>query len=158
MKAITAILSVLCAVVLGTALSNGQPDRPAAPVQRARPPAKESDVADLMQRKRELSHDVFDAIVVKDFKRIDKYAKALNEISQVAVWRVIQTPRYLEYTAEFQEATETMAEKARKKNADGVTLAFTQMTLACVHCHDYTRARKTVRLEGFVPERAAPGD
>jgi hypothetical protein len=152
-----AVLSVLYAF-LGPGVSSRQQAPPAVAVQKARPPQKESDVADLMQQKRELSHDVFDAIVMKDFKRIDKVARALTEISQAAVWRVIQTPRYFQYTADFQDATEKMAQKARDKNADGTTLAFTQMTLACIRCHDYMSEKKRVRLESLAPERTARRD
>ena len=151
MRSITVLLSILFAFVLGV-FTNGQQVTP-SPFQKPRLAQKESDVADLMQRKRQLAHDVFDAIVVKDFKGIGKDARALTAISQAAVWRVMLTPRYAQYTADFQEATEKMAVKAGEKNSDGTTLAFTQMTLACVRCHDYMREKRTVRLEGFSVEQ-----
>jgi hypothetical protein len=150
MKATAVVLSIFCAFLPGL-----QQTPPIAAAQKAQP-EKESDVGDLMRRKRELSHEVFDAIVIKDFRRIARCAKALNEISQAAAWRAIQTPRYSQYTAEFQEAAVKMADKARDKNSDGTTLAFTQMTLACVRCHDYMREKKTVRRgpEPFTPKLA----
>ncbi len=137
------------AIILVASLGNGPPASrgeppPAAP--KAGPPANKTKLQQLMQRKRELAHEVFDAIVAKDFERIRPDAKVLVSLSQVAEWRVYQTPRYLQYSAEFQQAAERLAEKARDKNADGTTQAFTQMIFSCVRCHDYIREMRSTRI------------
>jgi len=94
-----------------------------------------------MQRKQKLAHEVLDARIVKDFKRINKDASALVAISKAAEFQVHRTPRYLKYSSEFQEAAEKMAKNARDKNEDGTTLGFTEVMLSCVHCHDYIREK-----------------
>jgi hypothetical protein len=126
-------------------LSSSQSPRRRA--QKIEPPIDQTKVQQLMQRKRLLSHQVFDAIVVKDFKQIAENAKAFVGLSQAAEWRVLQTPRYLRYSSEFQDAAEKLAQNARDKNSDGTTLAFTQMTFSCVRCHDYIRQTRSTRLD-----------
>jgi hypothetical protein len=150
MRKVALSLVALAALPAGRPLSFGQPPPGAAPKREL--PVNKTKVQQLMQRKRELSHEVFDAIVAKDFPRISQHAKALAGISQAAEWRVNPTPRYLQYSAEFQEMADTLAEDARAKNSDGVTLAFTQMLFSCVRCHDYVRQIHSTRL---APEPAA---
>jgi hypothetical protein len=111
-------------------------------------------VQELMQRKRELSHDVFDAIVAKDYKIITQKAKALVLISRTAEWRVMPSPRYLQYSTEFQESADKLAQNARDKNSDGTTLAFTQMMFSCIRCHDYIRDVRSTRLDPPRPQIA----
>ncbi len=137
-----ALISV-AALGIGPPAVGGEPP-PAAP--KTGPTANKTKLQQLMQRKRELAHEVFDAIVAKDFERIGPDARVLVSLSQVAEWRVYQTPRYLQYSAEFQQAVERLAEKARDKNGDGTTLAFTQMTFSCVRCHDYIREMRSTRI------------
>jgi hypothetical protein len=43
-------------------------------------------------------------LILKDFTRIRKNANALGGISQAAAFRVHRTPRYMQYTQEFQAA------------------------------------------------------
>ena len=134
--------------LLSVPMSSGHEQQsPPRDVPGKKRPANPTRLQELMQRKRELSHEVFDAIVLKDFQRITQNAKALVGLSQAAEWRANQTPRYLQYSSDFQEAAEKLAENARDKNADGTTLAFTQMTFTCVRCHDYIRQTRSTRLE-----------
>jgi hypothetical protein len=144
MKYVALTSGLLSSLLLVAPLRSGEPAREA---ENQEPPAGQTKVQRLMQRKRELSHQVFDAIIAKDFKRIGQDAKALVELSQVAEWRVYQTPRYLQYSTEFQEAAGKLADNARDKNSDGTTLAFTQMTFSCVRCHDYIRQTRSTQLE-----------
>jgi len=134
-----AIVTVVFAAVLGQSLLCGG-EQNAYP--RTTQVVQQNKLNEFMQEKQKLSHEVFDAIVLKDFKRIRKNASALTTLSQAATFQVHKTPRYLQHVTEFQDAVEKMAKNARDENADGVTLAFTEMTLSCVHCHDYIRGVK----------------
>jgi hypothetical protein len=104
--------------------------------------AAASKLSELMQRKEQLAHELFDALILKDFKRIRKRANSLVSISKDSQFQVHQTPRYMQYSEEFQAAAEKMIDKAWDKNAEGVASAFTEMTLSCLHCHDYVREKK----------------
>ena len=104
-------------------------------------PAKQGNVNEFMQRKQKLAHEVFDAIIMKDFRRIRKDAELLVALRKAAEFQVHKTPRYLQYSLEFREAAAKMAKNAVDENQDGTTLAFLKMTLSCVHCHDYIREK-----------------
>jgi hypothetical protein len=82
---------------------------------------------------------VFDALVLADFKRIARGASALSFLSQAEEWQVSKTPRYLQYSADFREAADRLAARARDRQLDGATLAFTEMMHCCVRCHEYIR-------------------
>jgi hypothetical protein len=53
-------------------------------------------------------------------------------------------------TNNFRRAAETLIQKAKAKNLDGATLAYVDMTVTCVRCHQYCR---DIRDTKFVPER-----
>jgi len=139
----TAALVILFASLLSvTLLVGGEQKPPRGEPDKKEPPAAPTKVAELMQRKQKLSHEVLDALIMKDFKRISKDAPALVTISKAAEFQVHRTPRYMQYSLAFQEAAEKLAKNAREQNTDGTTLAFTEMTLSCVHCHDYIREKR----------------
>jgi hypothetical protein len=145
-----AIAGTVFSVLLGGWLVNGRGQEAAG--ERAKHQVDEpGNVSELMQRKRRLSHDILDAIVLQDFNRIAKDARALVSLSQAAEWRVRRTPRYAQYTTEFQNAAERMIEKARNKRLDGVTLSFTDMTLRCVRCHEYIRETRSAKGRPTLP-------
>ena len=47
----------------------------------------------------------------------------------------------------FRRSAETMARRARERNLDGATLAYLDLTMTCVKCHQTTRDRTDVRLD-----------
>jgi hypothetical protein len=48
----------------------------------------------------------------------------------------------VQYSAEFQRSTKALAEAAKKKNADGASLAYVQLTLTCVNCHKHIKNQR----------------
>jgi hypothetical protein len=59
---------------------------------------------------------------------------------------MIETPRYEQYSDEFQRLTLRMANQARDKNLDGAALSYVDMTLVCIKCHQHVREQKIGRL------------
>jgi hypothetical protein len=45
-----------------------------------------------------------------------------------------------------KRATETIARKAKTKNLDGVTLAYFDLTMSCVRCHQHTPEERDAAL------------
>jgi hypothetical protein len=127
--------------VLSVCLLSGQAQQAPskAEVPKKKGSQENSGVQQLMQRKRDLAHMLLDAIVLEEFNRIDKCADALIRLSEAAEWQVIQTPRYLQYSGDFQEAAEKLGKNARARNLDGSAFAYMSMTLSCVRCHEYIR-------------------
>jgi hypothetical protein len=140
MSKLTIAIAVI-AILSASLHADGQRDRPPAEPDKKKPTQEQAKVSELMQRKQTLAHEVLDALIRKDFKRINKNASTLATISKAAEFQVQRTPRYSKYSAEFQEAAEKMGRNARDKNEDGTTLGFTEVMLSCVHCHDYIREK-----------------
>ena len=85
------------------------------------------------------SQKVLEGLTLEDFNLIAKHAQELSLLSQAAQWQVLQTPDYLHQSREFRRVADRLTESARQKNLDGATLAFTELTTECVHCHKYVR-------------------
>jgi len=93
----------------------------------------------LMIEKLQASQKLLEAIAKSDFKQIAQQADRLSEIANQVEWMAYKTPKYELHSNEFRRAAETIARKAKDKNLDGVTLAYFDLTMSCVRCHQYTR-------------------
>lgn len=100
-----------------------------------------------MRRKLEHSQKVLEGIAVEDYRKIADNASAMGALSQAATWRVLPTPEYLRYSAEFQRLSDELARAANEKNLDRATLVYMQLTINCVNCHKHVRTVRTARLE-----------
>jgi hypothetical protein len=145
MKRITLPLTLL-ALLAALPVLNGLGDEPKKD-QRPFAAEEASKVQALMQEKLEHSHRVLEAIAQSDFDQIARHANALVVLSKKAEWRVMQTPRYLQYSEDFQQAAEGLARNARDRNLEAATLSYVDMTLSCTRCHNYIRQVRKVRLD-----------
>jgi cytochrome c556 len=69
-------------------------------------------------------------------------AQRLELLSRDVGWIVLQTKEYREYSDQFRRDADRMAAAAKAKNLDAAGLAYVQLTLTCIHCHDHVRAEK----------------
>jgi hypothetical protein len=101
----------------------------------------------LMVAKLKESQALLEGLTLNDFAKVQKSAEELLKISQTAQMRkALNTPRYEQHANSFQRAAELVIEKAKAKNMDGATLAYVDMTLTCVRCHQHTREEGIGRL------------
>ena len=63
----------------------------------------------------------------------------MKKLSMESGWNVQTTPAYLKLSSEFRDSAERLRKAAEKKNIDGSTLAYFEVTLNCVRCHKYIR-------------------
>ncbi len=96
-----------------------------------------------MQAKLKHSQALLEALTRADYKKLNEHAEALVQISDLQ-WFLgaYKTEKYRIYALSFKDSVEMMAAKAKEKNLDGITIAFTDMTFSCVMCHNYIRDRK----------------
>jgi hypothetical protein len=104
-------------------------------------------VAELMQRKLQESQKVLAGVALNDFDKIGKHAEELIQISKVAGWRVLKTPRYEMYSNDFRRIAETLVQNAKDRNLDAAALSYVDLTLTCVKCHKYVREERMTRLD-----------
>jgi len=106
----------------------------------------------IMEDKLRFSQSLLGAIATSDFKKIEGNAEDLFALSRRAEWHVIKTPKYEVQSNEFRRACEAIIAKAKAKNIDGVTLAYFELTMSCVRCHQYVREVREARLADSHPD------
>jgi len=105
----------------------------------------------LMANKLKNSQRLLEGLALADFTKISRSAEELIQLSKTAEWMVLKTPRYELHSNEFRRAAETVLRKARAKNLDGAALAYFDMTMSCLRCHQYVREQRDVRVPAFQP-------
>jgi hypothetical protein len=104
-----------------------------------------NNVSDFMRLKLNHSKDVLEGIVQEDFDKIAKNSQAMSLLSQAATWQVLQTPEYLQHSAEFRRTADALTRAAKEKNVDAAALAYMELTMKCVNCHKYVRGVRIAR-------------
>jgi hypothetical protein len=117
----------------------GQPPKPKDVVDTPPLPSE----AQVMQAKLRHAQALMAALAKEDYKKLEEHADALVGISKATEFlRAYKTEEYEFQTRAFQRSAQTLAEKARNKNLDGATLAFLDMNISCVGCHNHFRGKK----------------
>ncbi len=76
---------------------------------------------------------------MNDFDSIKKNAGTIKNLLLDENWMVVQSDEYRRQTLEFRKLVDQIRDAADKKNIDGATLAYVQMTIQCVRCHQALR-------------------
>ena len=86
------------------------------------------------------SQALLEGLALNDPAKVQASAEELLRISKAAQFRKrLGTAKYEYHANAFQRAAEVAIEKAKAKNIDGATLAYLDLTLTCVRCHQHTR-------------------
>lgn len=112
--------------------------------QLKRAPAK-LDTSDIMKAKLTASQKILEGIAKEDFNLIARSANRLVTYSQAAGWMTQQSPDYRQHTVDFRRQATTLAKEAHRKNLDGATVAYFQLTISCVNCHKYIRGSEPAK-------------
>jgi hypothetical protein len=105
-------------------------------------------LAAMMEKKLKSAHIILDGVALADFKKVAGGGEELIRLAKSETWQLIRSPYYERHSVDFIQATEKLVKKAKEKNMDGVALAYVEMTLSCVRCHQYVREhRRDARLE-----------
>ena len=144
---VSVALVVLCAAgfALAQERSRAVPKTAAEPQEKAKADPKKLTV---MERKLLHAQKLLEGLALKDFDKIDKSAEGLMECLKEATWRINDTDKYLLHSNEFLRNIESMQKASKKKNIDAATLAYVEMTLTCVKCHEHLRETRI----GAAPE------
>jgi hypothetical protein len=119
--------------------TKGKSEPPAAtPAGQAKPvlPNRKQIMLDKLTH----SQAVLTGLARRDWELIKTSSDKLVAYSQLAEW--LNADKGDEYQFQmtlFRRAARAIGSKAQEKNVDGVMLAYTEMTLTCVRCHQYER-------------------
>jgi hypothetical protein len=102
--------------------------------------------AQIMQVKLQRAQAVLTALATEDYKALEENAASLVKISQATAFlRAYKTEEYEFQARVFQRSAQGIADKAAAKNLDGATLAYVDMTISCVGCHNHFRPNKKMQ-------------
>ncbi|VTR94875.1 secreted protein : Uncharacterized protein OS=Nitrosococcus halophilus (strain Nc4) GN=Nhal_2099 PE=4 SV=1 [Gemmata massiliana] len=102
----------------------------------------------VMQRKLAHAQKVLEGLATNDFKKIDTGADGLIECVKDATWKINETDKYLLYSNEFMRRSESLKKAAKDKNTDAAALAYVDLTLTCVRCHQHLREERMTAAPG----------
>ena len=102
-------------------------------------------VRPFMRMKLDASTKVLEGLTTENFRMISEGAQTLKKMSTAERWRVSNDALYRQYSAEFTQLAERLAEKANAHNIDGATLAWVECTMSCIRCHNHAR---TIKIAG----------
>lgn len=92
-----------------------------------------------MRLKLEPAKGALEGIALADFEMISKHAGTIRNLMLDESWMVIQSDEYRRQSNEFRSIVEQLQQAAKDKNVDRATLAYVQMTIRCVQCHEMLR-------------------
>lgn len=144
------LLILVCATTALTLSATRAPSEDKKDPKAKKDPPKTAE-AKLMAQKLQHAQKLLDGLTTNDFDKIGKAAEELMLISKAAEFSALKTRQYELHTNSFREALTTISKKAKEKNLDGATLAYVDMTLTCVRCHQHTREERNARLPGNLP-------
>lgn len=93
----------------------------------------------LMRRKLDASHAILEALALEDIARIEREASLLKDISSATSWYQQTSPDFLEAAKSFRNSVDFLADRAKAKNLEGVSLGYIRVVLSCVECHKSVR-------------------
>ena len=95
-----------------------------------------------MKAKTEYTKNILVALTEGDFGKIETNATAMGASDFLEYWFRAKQPDYRKQMVFFAHANQELVRQAKAKNLAGVTLAFNQLTVSCVECHQIVRDAK----------------
>ncbi len=135
-------LAVVAAVVLLTGHARSTPGPAPRPDNQPQPGKADPKKPTVMQRKLLHAQRWLEGLALNDVDRIRTGAAELRLCAKEASWQVLKTPQYEVYSNDFGRQLERMEAAAKAKNVDAAALAYVEVTLTCVKCHQHVREER----------------
>jgi hypothetical protein len=83
---------------------------------------------------------ILEGMLVDDFKKIEKGALKLKEMSNAEKWRVSNDLMYRNHSEDFEKRIDKLIKVAQEgESLDKATLAWFDTTMSCIECHRWVR-------------------
>ncbi len=103
----------------------------------------EQPISFWMEKKLENSQAILRALATSDFDLIDSSARQLQRLNKIEGFIRRRNPDYRTNVLIFERIARELSRQAQQRNIDGVTLAFNQMAVSCVRCHQALREHES---------------
>lgn len=100
---------------------------------------EEGSIAVFMQQKLDNSSNILRGLMTEDFPLIIDSADRLLDMSKAERWRASNDMMYLQHSQQFRNVVDELKQKAQKKSVDGASLAWVNVTMSCIQCHNWVR-------------------
>ena len=140
----------ILALVIGTmsmaAYCQQQVGQPTAPLGTQKQPTveeipkvtPEKTMSFWMAKKLELSKAILESLTKGDFATMAKYADRMQKLGTLEGF-VRRNKDYQTQLHSFEVANQELVRHSVRRNVEGATLAFNQLTTSCVACHTMLR-------------------
>lgn len=109
-------------------------------------------LADFMQQKLNSSTMILRGLMTDDLEMVETNADRLLKMSHEAKWRASNDMMYLQHSTQFRHAVDDLRKKAADMSTDGASLAWVNVTMSCIQCHQWVR---NMILADLSPETSA---
>jgi hypothetical protein len=92
-----------------------------------------------MEQKLRLSKEILTALATADFEAMGKNAEIMRGLNRVERFVRRGPEGYRDQLKQFNMANNALIRASRKENLEAATLAFNQLTISCVSCHQHLR-------------------
>ncbi|MCP4782818.1 MAG: hypothetical protein GY903_15340 [Fuerstiella sp.] len=100
---------------------------------------QEAILKGFMRMKLNASNQILEGLVVDDLTLVVKGSEALLKMSAAEKWRASNDMMYLQRSRDFRQSVELLRNKAKKASIDGAALAWVDVTMSCIQCHEWVR-------------------
>ena len=92
-----------------------------------------------MEKKLDYSSAILRGLAMQDFDTIQANAQKMRVLNTMEGFVRSRNKEYRKHVNTFQFVTDELINQSKRKNIDGVTLAFNHLTVSCVRCHQSLR-------------------
>lgn len=98
-----------------------------------------SSLDKFMHQKLAASTQILKGLMIEDLKLVADNANELLDMSKEERWRASNDMMYLQHSTQFRIAVDDLYKKAEKNSIDGASLAWVNVTMSCIKCHEWVR-------------------
>jgi hypothetical protein len=93
----------------------------------------------VMREKLTDAQKILEAIMTSDYALLERHSTDLARLTQTQAWSVLKSPEYARQSAAFVQATEDLADAAKRRDLDAAAMHYLTVTQACFECHRYVK-------------------
>jgi hypothetical protein len=126
-----------CGILM--AQESKKPEQPEAVAPKV---SKDQPISFWMAKKLDYSKSILESLTKGDFEKLEQDAAQMRTLGKMEALVRRNNPNYRSQLQAFDLANNELVRQAKRKNAEGATMAFNQMTTSCVACHVLLRENK----------------
>ena len=92
-----------------------------------------------MRQKLHASNQILEGLCTEDLHMVSEGSETLMKMSSEEKWRVSNDIMYRRYSTEFMHAVEELQKEAEDNDMNGTSMAWVNVTMKCLKCHEWVR-------------------